>query len=44
METIEATELAKRRMMASKLSKPTSGSTWKLSIPGNFNANFHQHR
>ena len=44
MANIEQTELAKRKMMASKAAKSSHGGSWEVSIPGNFNSNFHQHR
>jgi hypothetical protein len=45
MKTIEETELAKRKMMAAKMVvAPGKEKGWKVTIPGNFNANFHQHR
>ncbi|KAL1528544.1 hypothetical protein AB1Y20_009887 [Prymnesium parvum] len=44
MANIEQTELAKRKMMAAKAAATSADASWKMSIPGNFNSNFHQHR
>ena len=44
MEAIEQTELAKRKLMAQEAAAGRRGGGPQLSIPANFNANFHQHR
>lgn len=45
MAAIEATELAKRKLMAAKASaRASSGPEVSMEIPANYNANFHKHR
>ena len=44
MEAIEQTELAKRKLRAPAAAAGRRGGGPQLSIPANFNANFHQHR
>tara|TARA_B110001452_G_scaffold54919_1_gene42353 strand:- start:1344 stop:2249 length:906 start_codon:yes stop_codon:yes gene_type:complete len=44
MAAIEATELAKRKLMAAKASARAAGPELSMEIPANYNANFHKHR
>ena len=44
MENIEETESAKRMLMAKKAAPAPARSQHSMQIPGNYNANFHQHR